>query len=94
MSVEKPHWFEWRITFGNILTILVFLCTIAIGWGQLKAQMEYITENLHSHQVYDDKRFADMASKDSREMRDRWVDQQFSDIKEQLRVIVGKLPAK
>ncbi len=81
---ESRRFFEWRVTFGNVLTIAVFLGTIAVGWGQLRAQMDYLTGTFHEHTQYDDRRFADMATKETRVARDKEVDTKLDDIKMRL----------
>lgn len=83
-----------QITLGNLISVLVLLVAFVVAFSDLKTNIGAITQQFHDHQAYDDKRFAEVSTKETREMRDRWVDQQFADIKDQLKEIAAKLPTK
>lgn len=81
------RWFELKITLGNILTVLVLLAAGYAGYVELRTNYANLDREFRQHEAYDDKRFADYATKDSREMRDKWVDDKLSEILERVKSI-------
>ena len=79
--------FELKITAGNVLTIIILLLAGYEGYVELKANHNNLDREFREHTTYDDKRFELLATKESRDMRDRWVDQQLREILERVKNI-------
>ncbi len=89
---------EWKISLGHLIGLAVILFTFVAGYAKLQASHLSLYEEFHQHEVYDDKRFAEFATKDSRSFRDQTVDakldalsKRLDDLDERLARIEGLL---
>lgn len=53
-----PVWFDMRITLGNILTAVLILSTILLGWGRMSDQQQTIRDQQVQQQIVIDRQLA------------------------------------
>lgn len=86
--------YDPKITLGNIITLTVIIISFLAGYVRLQVRQEILesevaaqTRKFKEHEEYDDKRFADYATRESRMQRDKQVDATLSEILDRVKRI-------
>lgn len=87
MAEKLNGFFELKVTLGNILSVLVLLAAGYAGYVELRTNHTNLDREFREHQNYDDRRFADYATKEARVQRDKMVDEKLQDILERVKRI-------
>lgn len=79
-----PRWFELKVTLGNLISMIVWIILAYAGYVELRTNHFNLDRDFRQHESYDDKRFADFATKETRAARDKEVDRVLADINNRL----------
>ncbi len=91
MGEEKGRYFNWQITFGNILTILVFVVGGIAGYARLEEQVSNMARDLEEHKVNQQIEMKELVRRDVQETRNSFIDQQLKNITEKLDKILTEI---
>lgn len=96
--MTPPRWLEMKITIGNLLTMTVLVIGFIVGYVRLQddqvalwREHNTLATAVKDHVLKDDIKFGQLASKETREMRDRAVDTMFQTISTQQKDIIDRL---
>ena len=90
MRENIGRWIDWKITFGNIITIAVLLIGGIIGFQKLAVRVETLTEELHEHKVQQESDNAFFVRKDVQDTRNRFVDEKLDRIERKLDILISR----
>jgi len=88
VSLSRDNIFDWRISFGNIITIIVLLISLAIGYTRLEDKVSDIAADLSEHKYEQADDMRQFVRKDVQDTRNIFIDKQLNDIQNKLDQII------
>lgn len=76
--------FSWQITFGNLLTIAVFIIGGLIGYVRLEERVNLMAKDLTEHKSAQTAQMNEFVRRDVQETRNSFIDRQLATMQEKL----------
>ncbi len=86
-------YFESKVTIGNLLTIAVFIIGGVAGYTRLESQVANLQTSFKDHNIQQAIERNEYVRKDVQNERNKFIDQQLSEIKERLDEILRAVKA-
>jgi len=80
--------FDWQISFGNIITIITLLISLAVGYTRLQEKVSIIATDLSEHKYDQAHQMNQFVRKDVQDTRNAFIDKQLYDIQVKLDQII------
>lgn len=72
--------FSWQITFGNILTIIIFVIGGLLGYARLEERVNQMARDLADHKQQQINQMNELVRRDVQETRNSFIDRQLEDM--------------
>jgi hypothetical protein len=83
-TANKKFTFDWQVSLGNILTILIFIISGFVYYTRLEDQVSAIIREFAEHKNVQNYEMTQVVRKDVQDTRNRFIDQQLNDINDKL----------
>ena len=90
-SIPQRRLFDWTVTFGNILTIGVFIIGGVLGYARLEEQVTAMRLELTEHKTLQTEQLKEFQRRDVQDTRNRFIDESLVQIKEQLAAVLKEI---
>jgi len=87
-KAPKKQIFDWSITFGNVLTILIFIVGGIVGYIRLQERVDMMSRELMDHKRYQQSEMREFVRKDVQDTRNSFIDRQLQSMQEKLDKII------
>lgn len=88
---RTPKVFDWTITFGNLLTILVFIAGGIIGYVRLEQRVNAMAIELAEHKTEQTALMHEYVRRDVQDTRNSFIDKQLAEMKDLLQKILTEV---
>ena len=88
LTTQTREVFNWQISFGNIITIVILLISLAVGYTRLQERVSIISTDLSEHKYDQAHQMDNFVRKDVQETRNAFIDKQLDDIQTKLDQII------
>jgi len=89
--VGSRKYFDWQITFGNILTIIVLIIAFAVGYIRLQDEVLNMKADIADHKAEQAVELQQMVRKDVQETRNSFIDRQLQSMQDKLDTLLREV---
>jgi len=84
------RYIEGKVTWGNVLTLVIMLVSMGVGYVKLIDRVDIIAKELAEHKMMQMQENAAFVRKDVQETRNRFVDEKLDRIERKVDILISR----